>query len=276
MTKAPAFQFYPADWRKDSALQMCSMATQGIWINLLCAMWEREERGKVSGTVEQFCRLLGCTKDEFENFLRENDVQNFARVTICNENVTIENRRMVREEKARNDAKNRVSRCRNAKVTAMKQICNENVTLYSSSSSSSSYLNNNSNADANVTKALQKQEEKTANYQPNFTGIEVNECDAVCDAWNDFAVHKVSDADRLGMSARINTALLRLGLTMQGLLETVGNYRQAVTARGSKAKLWTLGRWLDRGMDNYRPGYFAMDNYVWTERDEKPLKELDV
>ncbi len=47
----PAFQFYPADWRKDLGLQACSMAAKGLWIDLLCIMHESENYGflEISG-----------------------------------------------------------------------------------------------------------------------------------------------------------------------------------------------------------------------------------
>jgi len=31
-SKRPAFQFYPGDWRRDTALQSVSLAARGLWI----------------------------------------------------------------------------------------------------------------------------------------------------------------------------------------------------------------------------------------------------
>ena len=45
MGKLPAFQFYPGDWMKDPALRMASKAARGMWIDMLCLMFECEERG---------------------------------------------------------------------------------------------------------------------------------------------------------------------------------------------------------------------------------------
>src|SRR3990167_6360594 len=45
MSKLPAFQFYPGDWLKDPALRRCSQAARGIWVDMLCLMFECEERG---------------------------------------------------------------------------------------------------------------------------------------------------------------------------------------------------------------------------------------
>jgi len=43
--KLPAFQFYPGDWQKDPGLRRCSHAAKGAWIDILCLMFESEERG---------------------------------------------------------------------------------------------------------------------------------------------------------------------------------------------------------------------------------------
>ena len=43
--KLPSFQFYPGDWLKDPNLRRCSHAAKGVWMDLLCLMFESEERG---------------------------------------------------------------------------------------------------------------------------------------------------------------------------------------------------------------------------------------
>ena len=45
MSKLPAFQFYPGDWLKDPNLRRCTHAAKGVWMDLLCLMFESEERG---------------------------------------------------------------------------------------------------------------------------------------------------------------------------------------------------------------------------------------
>ena len=62
--KRPAFQFYPADWRRDAALQSCSVAARGLWIELMCVMHDCEPYGvlSVNGksmTSAQVARLVG-------------------------------------------------------------------------------------------------------------------------------------------------------------------------------------------------------------------------
>jgi len=128
--KAPAFQFYVKDWLCDPQLRMCSHTTKGIWIDLLCLMWEAPERGKLTGTIDQFCKMLSSQNGDFEQFLNDVKSTKFANVTFCNIDITIENRRMLRDEKIKYNTKLRVQKHRR------KAPCNENVTTPSSSSSS--------------------------------------------------------------------------------------------------------------------------------------------
>lgn len=75
-TKRPAFQFYPADWRKDVELQSCSMAAQGLWINAICVAHECEPYGHlmVNGkpmTCAQLGRQVGLSQKETEILVAE-------------------------------------------------------------------------------------------------------------------------------------------------------------------------------------------------------------
>ena len=124
-------QFYPADWRKDPQLQMCRMSTQGIWMNLLCLMWEAEIEGEIAGTKEELRRAIGCDEKEFEGFFEDIEKHKFGDVTICNGNVTLICRRMKKAFLARESGKVRVRKHRQS-------YSNKNVARPSSSSSSSS------------------------------------------------------------------------------------------------------------------------------------------
>jgi hypothetical protein len=105
MGKLPSFQFYPDDWLKDPQLRMASMSSKGIWIDLLCAMFEAKERGAIEATADQFRKLLGCNDDEFDLFLREARNLKFANVrevsAECPHVIRVESRRMLRDEKQR-------------------------------------------------------------------------------------------------------------------------------------------------------------------------------
>ena len=43
--RLPAFQFYPADWRKDPGVQSLDYETRGIWWEIICLLHESDERG---------------------------------------------------------------------------------------------------------------------------------------------------------------------------------------------------------------------------------------
>lgn len=102
--KRPAFQFYPADWRKDMALQSCSVAARGLWIDILCIAHECEPYGHltVNGrpmSAAQIGRHTGLTQRECERLLAE---LADAGVSSSTDEGVIFSRRMVRDEDLRN------------------------------------------------------------------------------------------------------------------------------------------------------------------------------
>jgi len=102
--KRPAFQFYPADWRKDAALQSCSIAAQGLWINLLCISHECEPYGHmvVNGkpmTNAQISRLVGLSVKECDKLVGELEDSGVA---SRSDDGVLFSRRMVKDENLRN------------------------------------------------------------------------------------------------------------------------------------------------------------------------------
>lgn len=149
MAKNPAFQLYTGDWLKDPRLSMCSPSTRGIWIDLICAMHEADRSGQIVGNRDQLARLCRCTAVEISDAIGELANTGAADVTERNGIVTLQNRRMKREYKAREDGNKRVNKHRkldleqsgagiqvdrNADVTGLKRRSN----IPSSSSSSTS------------------------------------------------------------------------------------------------------------------------------------------
>jgi hypothetical protein len=105
MAKLPSFQFYPGDWMKDPALRACTVAARGLWMDMLCLMFESSRRGYLQHstgkpvTAEQLARMTGCPADEIEQLLQElEDAGVFSR----SEEGTIYSRRMERDEHRRN------------------------------------------------------------------------------------------------------------------------------------------------------------------------------
>lgn len=132
MAKLPAFQLYTGDWKKDPQLSLCSPATRGIWIDLICAMHDADRSGQLCSTTEKLARIVRCSTAEIDQALTELSDTGTADVTFRNEKIQICNRRMFKEWKDRKDAAFRVKKHRD------KKVCNNNVTPYSSSSVSSS------------------------------------------------------------------------------------------------------------------------------------------
>lgn len=102
--KRPAFQFYPADWRKDPALCVCSLAARGLWIELMCIAHEADEYGYlvVNGmpmTHQQIARLVGESPATIKRLMAELED---AGVYSVDERGVIYSRRMVEDERVRN------------------------------------------------------------------------------------------------------------------------------------------------------------------------------
>lgn len=72
--KMPAMQFYPADWRKDLAVQALGYFERGVWFEMLCLMHESNERGVLllNGSPmsdAMVARLLGLDNQTFNQTL---------------------------------------------------------------------------------------------------------------------------------------------------------------------------------------------------------------
>lgn len=70
----PAMQFYPADWRKDLAVQALCYHDRGVWFEMLCLMHESSERGVLLLAGQPMpddvaARLLGLDNQTFNQTL---------------------------------------------------------------------------------------------------------------------------------------------------------------------------------------------------------------
>lgn len=107
MTKLPAFQFYPGDWRKDPAVQSLDYECRGVWIELLCLMHESSERGKIvihnrAATDDEIARMLGLSPEIAKQILSKLEANGVAK--RCPNTGALMNARMVRDQEIR-DAK---------------------------------------------------------------------------------------------------------------------------------------------------------------------------
>ena len=123
--KYPWMKFFPSDWKKDSCLSKCQPATRGIWIDLICDMYDSSRSGKISGTLEQLARIARCTTAEIDLAIKELSNTKTADVTVHHENVTVINRRMYADAKKRESDRLRQNKHRrNADVTDLSRgIC---------------------------------------------------------------------------------------------------------------------------------------------------------
>lgn len=112
MPKLPWFKFNPSWWISDTELSKCTPATRGVWIDLICAMHQAGRSGELRGTTDQIARLARCSTAELNHALTELQTTGTADVTFRNNNVTVVNRLMKREAKARQDAALRVKKHR--------------------------------------------------------------------------------------------------------------------------------------------------------------------
>jgi hypothetical protein len=104
MTKLPAFQFYPGDWRKDVGVQSLDYFDRGVWWEMLCLMHESERRGVLvlngqAMSEDALARLLGLDKQKLTTILTALLTSGVASREA--ETGAIMCRRMVRDEKLR-------------------------------------------------------------------------------------------------------------------------------------------------------------------------------
>jgi hypothetical protein len=101
--KFPSFQFYPGDWMKDPSLRSVSLAARGLWMDMLCIMFEAQPRGYLilngkPASVEQLARMVGSTADEVSCLV---DQLLGSGVASASGQGCIYSRRLVRDEEIR-------------------------------------------------------------------------------------------------------------------------------------------------------------------------------
>lgn len=76
MSKRPAFQFYPSDWRNDPGLRLCSIGARGLWMDMMCLMHEGQPYGHLTVMgrhmpPEALARLVGEGAAPVKRWLKE-------------------------------------------------------------------------------------------------------------------------------------------------------------------------------------------------------------
>jgi hypothetical protein len=98
--RQPWIKWYPADWRADPRLRICSYAARGLWADMISLMHEAEPYGHLliagmAPTPKQLASVLGGSEREVKALLME--LQQ-AGVFSLNDDDVIYSRRMVRDK----------------------------------------------------------------------------------------------------------------------------------------------------------------------------------
>lgn len=99
--KKPWFKFFPADWRADQALRLCSPASRGLWMECMCLMHEAKPYGHLlvngkSLTDAQLAIQTGIPHDQITSLIGELET---AGVFSRNSDGVIFSRKMTRSAK---------------------------------------------------------------------------------------------------------------------------------------------------------------------------------
>jgi hypothetical protein len=127
--KKPAMLFYPRDWLADPALNVCSLCAQGLWLRMLCYMWESEKRGYLIVNNKalhkgQICRLVGQNDPEDEVLHWMQELEDAGVYSIDEEGV-IYSRRMVSDQGDTPNMKEAVSKKKDKKASPRARTCVE-------------------------------------------------------------------------------------------------------------------------------------------------------
>jgi len=102
--KMPAMLWFTGDWLKDPAVRCLSLDARGLWIDMICLMYESPIRGHLSlangdaVTDVQLSRMVGASLDDVKRLLRE---MTACGVFSVSESGVIISRRMVFDEQVR-------------------------------------------------------------------------------------------------------------------------------------------------------------------------------
>lgn len=99
----PAMPFYVGDWLKAPEIRALSYSAKGLWLEMLCYMWESKERGYLligdrPVSKETLSKMTGLAKDLLEDLLSE--LEQFAVYSI-REDGAIYSRKMIKMQHIR-------------------------------------------------------------------------------------------------------------------------------------------------------------------------------
>ena len=103
MSKLPAIQFYPGDWRKDPGIQALDYEARGVWFEILLLMHESSDRGRLllnnnPMPIDALARILGIPEANAKQIVSKIEAYGVA---SRGADGALENRRMMRDEGVR-------------------------------------------------------------------------------------------------------------------------------------------------------------------------------
>ena len=114
--KAPAMMFYGMDWMRD--LEEYTLEIEGAWIRIVIKLHFSDTKGSLTRNLDQWARILRVDNSKALRILNTIKEEKIGNVTFChdqnNGDITIECRRMLREERAREQ--NRIRQKRHRKT----------------------------------------------------------------------------------------------------------------------------------------------------------------
>lgn len=96
MARRPAIMLYKGDWKRDPQLSMCSPATRGIWIDLICDM-DDLGNATISGPAKMLARMCRASEEEVIEAFAELKSSNAADIECVDGIYTVTCRRVEKE-----------------------------------------------------------------------------------------------------------------------------------------------------------------------------------
>lgn len=101
MARTPPLSLETKDWLGDTKLSLCSPATRGVWMDLLCRMHDASQSGELQGTADELAQLARCSPAALLDAARELKEKGAADVRFDGQRFYIRNHRMWRKSQAR-------------------------------------------------------------------------------------------------------------------------------------------------------------------------------
>lgn len=112
MSKNPWFKFYPTDWKADNQLKLCSAASRGLWIEMLCICHQAKPYGhflidESAPTETELSVMTGIPTEQIPALIGELSSRGIFSRTAKG---VIYSRKMVNDEKKSREGKKHIKK----------------------------------------------------------------------------------------------------------------------------------------------------------------------